>query len=84
MAIRPGGTGDISKSHVEWHVATGAPYVTSLVYYRGTVFMVNGRGMATAVDLLQAEARAVDMRTRSIDARASYLIAVARLEFVGS
>jgi outer membrane protein TolC len=41
-------------------------------------------GMATAVDLLQAEARAVDMRTRSIDARASYLIAVARLEFVGS
>jgi outer membrane protein TolC len=41
-------------------------------------------GMATAVDLLQAEARAVDMRTRSIDARASYLIAVARLELVGS
>jgi outer membrane protein assembly factor BamB len=50
MAIRPGGSGDISKSHVAWHVATGAPYVTSLVYYRGTVFMVNGRGLATAVD----------------------------------
>ena len=41
-------------------------------------------GMATAVDLLQAEARAVDMRTRAIDARVSYRIAVARLEFVGS
>lgn len=41
-------------------------------------------GMATAVDLLQAEARAVDMRTRAIDARATYRIAVARLEFVGS
>jgi outer membrane protein TolC len=41
-------------------------------------------GMATAVDLLQAEARAVDMRTRAIDARAFYRIAVARLDFVGS
>lgn len=41
-------------------------------------------GLATAVDLLQAEARVVEMRTRAVDARASYRIAVARLEFVGS
>lgn len=50
MAIRPGGSGDVSQSHVQWHVPTGAPYVTSLVYYRGVVYMVNGRGHAAAVD----------------------------------
>ena len=29
MAIRPGGRGDVSESHVQWSVATGAPYVSS-------------------------------------------------------
>ena len=50
MAIRPGGSGALQKDQLVWHVATGAPYVTSLVYYRGTVFMVNGQGLATAID----------------------------------
>ena len=30
-AIRPGGRGDISKTHVVWHVPAGAPYVSSIV-----------------------------------------------------
>ena len=34
-AIRPGGRGDISKTHVVWHVPTGAPYISSIVYYDG-------------------------------------------------
>ena len=34
-AIRPGGRGDISKTHVVWHVPTGAPYISSLVHYQG-------------------------------------------------
>jgi outer membrane protein len=41
-------------------------------------------GMATTVDLLQAEARLTDMRARAVDALADYHIAVARLEFVGA
>jgi outer membrane protein assembly factor BamB len=28
MAIRPGGRGDISKTHVVWESATGAPYIS--------------------------------------------------------
>jgi outer membrane protein TolC len=41
-------------------------------------------GLATAADLLQAEARATGMRERSIIALAAYHIAVAQLEFVRS
>jgi outer membrane protein TolC len=38
-------------------------------------------GLATPADLLQAEARAVEMNTRSVEALASFHIAKARLEF---
>ncbi|UCG75606.1 MAG: TolC family protein [Gemmatimonadota bacterium] len=41
-------------------------------------------GLATATDLLQAEARAAEMRSRAIDALADHHIAIARLEFVES
>jgi outer membrane protein assembly factor BamB len=50
MAIRPGGRGDISKTHVVWHVATGAPYVSSLVHYDGLLYMAGDTGIVTCVD----------------------------------
>ena len=49
-AIRPGGRGDITASHVLWHVETGAPYVSSIVYAAGLLFMANDAGVITAVD----------------------------------
>ncbi|HSG81352.1 MAG TPA: TolC family protein [Gemmatimonadota bacterium] len=42
------------------------------------------QGLATAADLLQAEARATAMRERSIVGLAAYQIAIAQLEFVRS
>jgi outer membrane protein TolC len=42
------------------------------------------QGLSTATDLLQAEARARDMRVRAIAALAGYHVALARLEFVRS
>ena len=50
MAIKPGGRGDVSATHVVWSVATGAPYVSSLLYYDGVVYMANDVGVLTAVD----------------------------------
>ena len=50
MAIRPGGRGDVSDSHVLWRVGTGAPYVASLVYYEGLVYMVGDVGIVTVTD----------------------------------
>jgi outer membrane protein assembly factor BamB len=50
MAIKPGGRGDVTATHVIWSVATGAPYVSSLLHYDGIVYMANDVGVLTAVD----------------------------------
>jgi outer membrane protein assembly factor BamB len=54
-AIRPGGRGDISKSHIVWHVPTGAPYISSLVYYDGLIYMAGDVGVVTCVDAKTGE-----------------------------
>lgn len=50
MAIRMGGRGDITDSHVMWRVPTGAPYVSSVLLYRGHIYMSNGSGIISAVE----------------------------------
>ena len=50
MAVRLGGTGNVTTSHMEWHVPTGAPYVPSLVLYEGLLYMATEAGVITAVD----------------------------------
>ena len=50
MAIRPGGRGDVSKSHVVWESATGAPYISSLVFNAGLIYMATDVGAITVVD----------------------------------
>lgn len=50
MAIRPGGRGDISASHVVWEVPTGAPYISSMVYDEGILYMASDVGAVTAID----------------------------------
>ncbi len=55
MAIRTGGRGDITQSHVTWRVPTGAPYISSLVHYEGLVYMANGAGVVTCVDAKTGE-----------------------------
>jgi outer membrane protein assembly factor BamB len=50
LAIRPGGKGDVSKSHVTWRVDTGAPYVSSLVHYNGLLYMAGDVGVLSAID----------------------------------
>ena len=55
MAIRTGGRGDITESHVTWRVGAGAPYISSLVHYEGLVYMANGAGVVTCVDAKTGE-----------------------------
>ncbi len=50
MAIRLGGRGDITNSHVVWRVPTGGPYVSSLVHYQGIIYMSTDNGIVSAVD----------------------------------
>jgi outer membrane protein assembly factor BamB len=55
MAIRPGGRGDVTDSHVVWRVGTGAPYVSSVVYASGRLYMASDAGILTAVDAATGE-----------------------------
>jgi outer membrane protein assembly factor BamB len=55
MAIRPGGRGDITRTHVEWQAASGASYVPSLVYYDGLLYMTNEVGVVTCADARTGE-----------------------------
>jgi outer membrane protein assembly factor BamB len=50
MAIRPGGRGDVTATHVEWRSAAGASYVPSLVHYEGLLYMTNEVGVMTCAD----------------------------------
>jgi outer membrane protein assembly factor BamB len=50
MAVRPGGRGDVKATHVLWSFQTGAPYVSSLTYYEGLLYMANDAGIVTCVD----------------------------------
>ena len=50
MAIRLGGRGDVGETHVAWRTPTGAPYISSILYCEGVIYMANGNGIVTAVD----------------------------------
>ena len=49
-AIRSGGRGDISKTHVLWNVRKGIPEIPSPLVYRGVVYLLRDGGILTAVD----------------------------------
>jgi outer membrane protein assembly factor BamB len=50
LALRPGGRGDVSATHVVWRAPTGASYVPSIVYYDGLLYMANEVGVVTCAD----------------------------------
>lgn len=50
MAIRPNGTGDVTKTHVAWTLPKGAPTTPSLLLAGGELYMVSDGGIASCVD----------------------------------
>ena len=55
MRIRLGGRGDVTDTHVDWRIPTGAPYVSSVLYYAGLVYMATDSGIVTCVDAVTGE-----------------------------
>jgi outer membrane protein assembly factor BamB len=55
MAIKPGGKGDIANTHVVWRVASGGPYISSLVHYDGLIYMVGDVGVLSVIDAKNGE-----------------------------
>jgi len=78
--MRPGGRGDVTASHVVWRVETGAPYVSSLVFWDGLLFMANDAGVVTAIDAKNGE-RVWQHRTPGVFS-ASPIAAEGRIYFV--
>lgn len=41
LAIRPGGKGDVTTSHLAWNTERGSPFVPSPLLYRGQLYTIN-------------------------------------------
>jgi outer membrane protein assembly factor BamB len=50
FALKPGGTGDVTDSHMLWKRTKGLPYVSSAIAYAGQYVMVKDGGIVTAYD----------------------------------
>ncbi len=50
LAIRPGGTGDVTESHIKWRKVRGAPFVPSAILVGDHYYLVDDKGIATCLD----------------------------------
>jgi outer membrane protein assembly factor BamB len=50
LAIRPGGAGDVTKTHVAWRTAKGVPNTPSLLLAGDELYMVSDQGVASCLD----------------------------------
>jgi len=50
MAIRPGGRGDVSDSHVIWKNTRGVPFVPSAILVGDLYYLIDDDGIATCLD----------------------------------
>ena len=57
MAVRPGGSGDVTRTHVAWTVQRGVPLTPSPVIVDDAVYMVNDGGIASCLDATTGASR---------------------------
>jgi outer membrane protein assembly factor BamB len=50
MAIRHGGTGDVTETHVAWSLHRGIPEIPSPILHGGRIYMLNDGGVLIALD----------------------------------
>lgn len=50
LAVRPDGTGDVTRTHTAWRLARGVPLTSSPVVAGDHVYMVNDGGILSCVD----------------------------------
>ena len=55
LAIKPGGRGDISATHVAWRQTRGLPYVPSPLHYGGRLYLIRDGGMMSSFDARTGE-----------------------------
>lgn len=51
LAIKPGGSGDVTNTHIVWSSSKGSPFIPSTLVHDGILYMVNDmQSIATAYD----------------------------------
>ena len=50
IALRPGGTGDVTETHLAWKGLRGIPEMPSPLLYRGRLWFVRDGGMVTSYE----------------------------------
>lgn len=55
LAVKPGGAGDITDTHVAWRFTKGLPYVPSPLHYDGRVYLIRDGGMASSFNARTGE-----------------------------
>jgi len=50
LAIRAGGRGDVTATHVKWKYQRSIPQLPSTLLYRGVMYMINDGGVLTTLD----------------------------------
>lgn len=50
LAIQPGGSGDVTTTHIKWRELNAASYVPSIIQYEGLLYMTNEVGVLTCAD----------------------------------
>lgn len=68
IAIRPGGVGDVTKSHVVWEQTKQLPYVPSPLLYNDLLFLAKNGGIISTLDPKSGKA----LKSDRIQARGNY------------
>ena len=50
LAVKPGGRGNVTHSHVEWEFNKSIPEVPSPILFEGFIYMISNGGVLTCVD----------------------------------
>lgn len=50
MSVRPGGSGDVTATHVDWTLSRGLPYCPSPIWIDGRVYLLRNGGLLTCLD----------------------------------
>jgi outer membrane protein assembly factor BamB len=50
LGLRPGGSGDVTKTHLAWRAVRNGPHVPTPIYLKDRLFTVNDTGIATCLD----------------------------------
>jgi outer membrane protein assembly factor BamB len=80
VAIRPDGTGNVTRSHEQWKLKAGVPNRSSILAVGDNLLMVNSGGIATCVGITDGkEKNKVRLETRGANVWASPILAEGKM-----